>query len=40
MGWEAELRFRDKIGEDFNYSFAVNFSDNNNKLINFWVQQS
>ncbi|GGH22197.1 SusC/RagA family TonB-linked outer membrane protein [Dyadobacter endophyticus] len=34
-GWETELRFRDKIGKDFNYSVAINFSDNNNKLINF-----
>ncbi|KQS27010.1 TonB-dependent receptor [Dyadobacter sp. Leaf189] len=34
-GWEAELRFRDKIGEEFNYSLAVNFSDNNNKLLSF-----
>ncbi|WP_229247916.1 TonB-dependent receptor [Dyadobacter sandarakinus] len=34
-GWETELRFRDKLGKDFNYSFAVNFSDNNNRLISF-----
>jgi TonB-linked SusC/RagA family outer membrane protein len=34
-GWETELRFRDQIGKDFTYSFAVNFSDNNNKLLSF-----
>lgn len=34
-GWETELRFRDQIGKDFNYSFAINFSDNNNRLISF-----
>jgi TonB-linked SusC/RagA family outer membrane protein len=34
-GWETELRYRDKIGKDFTYSVAINFSDNNNKLISF-----
>ncbi|MGM9508958.1 SusC/RagA family TonB-linked outer membrane protein [Larkinella sp. GY13] len=31
-GWETEVRFRDRIGKDFNYSVAVNFSDNQNRL--------
>ncbi|RIV19464.1 TonB-dependent receptor [Fibrisoma montanum] len=34
-GWEAEVRFRDRIGKDFNYSFAVNLSDNQNRLLNY-----
>jgi len=31
-GWEAELRWRDKIGS-VGYNVAANFSDNQNKLI-------
>jgi TonB-linked SusC/RagA family outer membrane protein len=34
-GWEAELRYRDRIGKDFTYSIAANISDNQNKLINY-----
>ncbi|KAA0994249.1 TonB-dependent receptor [Dyadobacter sp. UC 10] len=34
-GWETELRYRDKIGKEFTYSLAINFSDNNNRLISF-----
>ncbi len=31
-GWEAELKWRDRIG-NFGYNVGVNFSDNQNKLI-------
>ncbi|KQC01179.1 TonB-dependent receptor [Pedobacter sp. Hv1] len=31
-GWEAELKWRDRIG-NFGYNIGVNFSDNQNKLI-------
>ena len=34
-GWETELRYRDRIGDNFNFSVALNVSDNQNKLINF-----
>ncbi|WP_229311078.1 TonB-dependent receptor [Larkinella soli] len=34
-GWETELRFRDRIGKEFNYSLSINFSDNQNKLLSF-----
>ncbi|AOW08581.1 SusC/RagA family TonB-linked outer membrane protein [Flavobacterium gilvum] len=31
-GWEFEMNFRDKIGDDFNYSIGFNLSNNENKL--------
>ncbi|MFD1141667.1 SusC/RagA family TonB-linked outer membrane protein [Larkinella insperata] len=34
-GWEAEIRYRDRIGKEFTYSLAVNVSDNNNRLVSF-----
>lgn len=34
-GWEAELKYRDHIGDNFTYSVAMNVSDNQNKLIKF-----
>jgi TonB-linked SusC/RagA family outer membrane protein len=34
-GWEAELRFRDRIGKDFTYLVAANLSDNQNRLVNY-----
>ncbi|GEO06118.1 SusC/RagA family TonB-linked outer membrane protein [Adhaeribacter aerolatus] len=34
-GWETELRYRDKIGENLLFSVALNVSDNQNELINF-----
>lgn len=34
-GWELSLNWKDKIGQDFNYSVAANVSDNNNKVISF-----
>ncbi|EOZ97814.1 TonB-dependent receptor [Indibacter alkaliphilus LW1] len=34
-GWELELRYRDKIGENFNYNVALNLSDNQNILMEF-----
>lgn len=34
-GWETEIRYRDKIGKDFNYSVALNVSDNQNKLLKY-----
>lgn len=34
-GWEAELRYRDRVGKSLTYSVALNVSDNQNKLINF-----
>jgi TonB-linked SusC/RagA family outer membrane protein len=34
-GWELDLRYRDRIGKDFNYNISFNLSDNQNKLINF-----
>ncbi|MCK8490400.1 MULTISPECIES: SusC/RagA family TonB-linked outer membrane protein [Spirosoma] len=34
-GWEAEIRYRDRIGKDFTYSIAANLSDNQNKLISY-----
>lgn len=34
-GWETEVRFRNKIGTDFNYTAAFNISDNQNKLVEF-----
>ncbi|WP_229598324.1 TonB-dependent receptor [Runella aurantiaca] len=34
-GWELDLRYRDRIGKDFNYNVSFNLSDNQNKLINF-----
>jgi len=34
-GWEVEVKFRDKIGESFNYNIGLNISDNQNKLISY-----
>ncbi|AQG79365.1 SusC/RagA family TonB-linked outer membrane protein [Spirosoma montaniterrae] len=34
-GWELDLRYRDRIGKEFNYNVALNLSDNQNRLINF-----
>ncbi|MDF7818415.1 TonB-dependent receptor [Runella sp. MFBS21] len=34
-GWELDVRYRDRIGKDFNYNISFNLSDNQNKLINF-----
>lgn len=34
-GWELSLNWRDKIGEDFNYTVGANLSDNNNKVVKF-----
>ncbi|GAB3504599.1 TonB-dependent receptor [Spirosoma knui] len=34
-GWEAELRYRERIGKDFTFSVAANVSDNQNRLVNF-----
>lgn len=34
-GWEAEVRYRNRVGKDFTYSVAANLSDNQNKLLNF-----
>ncbi|RCR67502.1 SusC/RagA family TonB-linked outer membrane protein [Larkinella punicea] len=34
-GWETELRYRDKIGKDVNYSVAFNLSDNQNQLLSY-----
>ncbi|TDE18185.1 SusC/RagA family TonB-linked outer membrane protein [Dyadobacter psychrotolerans] len=34
-GWEAELRYRDRIGDHFTFNVGLNVSDNQNKLINF-----
>ncbi len=34
-GWELSLNWRDKIGEDFNYTIGANLSDNNNKVVKF-----
>ncbi|GAB3659076.1 TonB-dependent receptor [Echinicola sediminis] len=34
-GWELALKYRDQIGEDFNFNFGLNLSDNNNELIEF-----
>ncbi|TDB66093.1 SusC/RagA family TonB-linked outer membrane protein [Arundinibacter roseus] len=34
-GWETELNYRDRIGDDFSFSFGLNVSDNQNKLLNF-----
>ena len=31
-GWETELRYRDRIGKNLNFSIAVNVSDNQNEL--------
>jgi TonB-linked SusC/RagA family outer membrane protein len=34
-GWETEIKFRDRIGKNLNYSIALNVSDNQNRLIAF-----
>jgi len=34
-GWETELRYQDKIGDNFLFSVAANVSDNQNELIEF-----
>lgn len=34
-GWELDLRYRDRIGKDFNYNISLNVSDNKNELISF-----
>jgi TonB-linked SusC/RagA family outer membrane protein len=34
-GWEVEMRYRNKIGEHFNYNLGVNVSDNQNRLMEF-----
>ncbi|GAB2787247.1 TonB-dependent receptor [Rhabdobacter roseus] len=34
-GWETELNYRDRIGDDFTFSLGLNVSDNQNKLLNF-----
>lgn len=34
-GWEAEARFKDRIGAGFDYFASFNISDNQNELINF-----
>lgn len=31
-GWELAMNFRDRIGDDFNYSIGFNLSNNDNKL--------
>lgn len=34
-GWELELKYRNKIGNNFNYNVGLNLSDNQNKLMEF-----
>lgn len=34
-GWETELRYRNTLGNSFNYSVALNLSDNQNELIKY-----
>jgi len=34
-GWETELRYRNKLGNSFNYSVALNVSDNQNELTKY-----
>ncbi|MBE7640570.1 SusC/RagA family TonB-linked outer membrane protein [Salegentibacter sp. BLCTC] len=34
-GWETNLNFRDKIGDDFSYNIGFNLSDNQNELISY-----
>ncbi|WP_246000388.1 SusC/RagA family TonB-linked outer membrane protein [Pontibacter diazotrophicus] len=34
-GWETELRYQNTIGNSFNYSVAVNVSDNQNELMQY-----
>ncbi len=34
-GWELEMRWQDKRGSNFNYSWSVNFSDNNNEVVRY-----
>jgi TonB-linked SusC/RagA family outer membrane protein len=31
-GWEAEIRYKSKAGQHFNYSWSINLSDNNNQV--------
>lgn len=34
-GWELEMQYRNKIGDDFSYNVGFNISDNNNRLVEF-----
>ncbi|PGH38529.1 MAG: SusC/RagA family TonB-linked outer membrane protein, partial [Candidatus Nephrothrix sp. EaCA] len=34
-GWETEVKYRDKIGKNFNYNIGFNLSNNQNKLISY-----
>ncbi|MFD1771613.1 SusC/RagA family TonB-linked outer membrane protein [Sphingobacterium suaedae] len=34
-GWEAALTYKDRVGEDFDYSVSFNIADNQNKLIKY-----
>ena len=34
-GWEIEMKYRGKIGDNFSYNVGANFSDNQNELISF-----
>ncbi|WP_375448398.1 SusC/RagA family TonB-linked outer membrane protein [uncultured Fibrella sp.] len=34
-GWEAEIRYRDRIGKNFSYNMSANFFDNQNRLNSF-----
>lgn len=34
-GWELNLNYRNRIGENFKYNVGLNLSDNQNKLINY-----
>ena len=34
-GWELDLRYRDRIGDNFNYNVSINLSDNQNKLLSY-----
>lgn len=38
-GWELDLRFRDRIGQAFNYNVSLNLSDNQNRLVSFSGRQ-
>jgi TonB-linked SusC/RagA family outer membrane protein len=34
-GWELEMRWQDRRSSHFNYSWSVNFSDNNNEVVRY-----
>lgn len=38
-GWEIEMKYRDKVGDNLSYSLGLNLSDNKNKLISYSGQK-